>query len=773
MMDAPPIAYSTSPLQAHQRQGALQFLAGIQLHAPPNLRPALPRGPKEPDIPRSAGPGLLGPADPRNNPTRSAPRTASAAPDHHPSPAEAYGGSADSLPSNHSTTPSRRQSAGRSLTIDTSMVRRHSNASYIAQSALLPFGTSADLRPRLVSSSEEDEEDVDEEDAYRVGDLEGDAHHVETTGVYPSLPSEYAGTPKPPGLLKPLAARTDHIGQYFEEVRTAGPYAADGGAPVPLLHHGSVPDMAMDLSWTARGFPHAREGSFGRAWQSASPPIPETDPFTTTHVTGHHGPGPTSTPALAVTPDAARLVFVSPAHQTPLGYLSVIPYERRGKVGGSAAPATEYHRSRSDAAPHPPYDPHLRRHHTQPLGGTTRHPPSRSATAGGHDGSVSVKSWFRAIPRLLNALSSQPAPAEEAGDLAPAVRPTDDGINPETDGDQADSYSLASPMPTRLPADFSVYEHLRALQARSSAPTTALQATRSNGQVARLPSTHSYRRWLVPSGSLRPVREGGHSQRNSLPCTCPGCRPRGRVRTVGTTPAATTADLVSSRTPRPLPAGVPITGLVRRPSPEPINAQPGPTYDPNHLDDPDLKADGRRTASNLAGFVGSIIQHTKPADLKRELNALFRSKHGDAVHPTMTLSKVRTLKAKLIACAQLANNELSSVANAYVYLEKLVLSRRVWKTNRRCIAAVCLLLAVKVNEPHGDPVTNLLAAIQKVLGVSPDQVLHHEFAVFADLHFALYVPAAEFMPHLNRVLQGAGMDTVQEYIGSDTTFYME
>ncbi|RKP38703.1 hypothetical protein BJ085DRAFT_16375 [Dimargaris cristalligena] len=201
--------------------------------------------------------------------------------------------------------------------------------------------------------------------------------------------------------------------------------------------------------------------------------------------------------------------------------------------------------------------------------------------------------------------------------------------------------------------------------------------------------------------------------------------------------------------------------------------QPPTQYDPNYLDDPGLKADSRRTTSNLVGFVGSIIQHNKPVDVRRELNEHFRRRHGAFIDSSITLSKIRNLKLRLIQCAQQASNEISSVALAYVYLEKLILARRIHKGNRRCLAAACLLLAVKANEPHGESTAQLLAVIPKVMGVTSAAVLEQEFTVFADLQFSLYVPIHEFMPHLNRALRSVGISSVQEYVGGDSTFYLK
>jgi hypothetical protein len=130
-------------------------------------------------------------------------------------------------------------------------------------------------------------------------------------------------------------------------------------------------------------------------------------------------------------------------------------------------------------------------------------------------------------------------------------------------------------------------------------------------------------------------------------------------------------------------------------------------------------------------------------DLKAELNAQFRgtslallqsqrcvaAKH-DRLPPSLTLSKIRKIKqlmlqlgqslvghelnllSSLVGLLQSPSLELSTVALAYVYFEKIAIRvsgvaiRRVTrvfqgvvtKDNRRLVAAVCMLLAFKFNE---------------------------------------------------------------------------
>jgi hypothetical protein len=68
--------------------------------------------------------------------------------------------------------------------------------------------------------------------------------------------------------------------------------------------------------------------------------------------------------------------------------------------------------------------------------------------------------------------------------------------------------------------------------------------------------------------------------------------------------------------------------------------------------------------------------------------------------PSLTLSKIRSIKHQALVAAVKARLEIGTVALAYVYFERLCLDCRVDKSNRRLSFAACLLLSIKINEAH-------------------------------------------------------------------------
>ncbi|KAJ3254623.1 CDK5 and ABL1 enzyme substrate 1 [Boothiomyces macroporosus] len=173
-------------------------------------------------------------------------------------------------------------------------------------------------------------------------------------------------------------------------------------------------------------------------------------------------------------------------------------------------------------------------------------------------------------------------------------------------------------------------------------------------------------------------------------------------------------------------------------------------YDPNFLDNPDLKTARNKTVITLPGFLGTIIQPSTASELKKEINQHFKDTHP-GVDATITLTQIRNLKKSLGKIGLSNNLELSSIAFAYVYLEKLIIKNFVNRANRKLIGAICLLLAAKVNDPKETDYSKLLETVERELEVSRKDVYANEFSVYSALEFNLFLPLREVAPHLNRL----------------------
>ncbi|ETV93725.1 hypothetical protein, variant 1 [Aphanomyces invadans] len=203
-------------------------------------------------------------------------------------------------------------------------------------------------------------------------------------------------------------------------------------------------------------------------------------------------------------------------------------------------------------------------------------------------------------------------------------------------------------------------------------------------------------------------------------------------------------------------------------------------YQPNFLDNPEYRQgrhkDVIRGDRKLGPMVSSIMRFVKPNDLKEELNKQFREAHPWLHDSDLSLSKIRNLKQEALLMGQRIHLDISTVALACVYFEKLVLENYVTKTNRKLYMSACLILAVKFNEPRGTDdllvvVKKLLVEIDQVHSIPSRDVLAVEFRVYAELSFALHVPLTEIQPHFARLLKCMESNP-RKYLGEDIfSFY--
>lgn len=186
-------------------------------------------------------------------------------------------------------------------------------------------------------------------------------------------------------------------------------------------------------------------------------------------------------------------------------------------------------------------------------------------------------------------------------------------------------------------------------------------------------------------------------------------------------------------------------------------------------------------------------------DGRRRKNSVAVEYENIRMPPSLTLSKIRSVKqAALLACVR-AKIEVSTVALACVYFERLTLDCRVDKSNRRLTFAACLLIAIKFNSESNVKLVHEKSDKESKKGVlkslikprkdssfweplflffthdwelSLKKVFDIEWAIFAYLDFKLHASPSEVSFHFKRLMKNLGWNPL-DYLDKEMYTYWQ
>ncbi len=184
---------------------------------------------------------------------------------------------------------------------------------------------------------------------------------------------------------------------------------------------------------------------------------------------------------------------------------------------------------------------------------------------------------------------------------------------------------------------------------------------------------------------------------------------------------------------------------------------------------------------------GATIRRKRKSSITKEIETI-------RMPPSLTLSKIRKLKQQALHACIDCNIEVSTVALACVYFERLALDCRVDKSNRRLTFAACLLIAIKINESNvalvneqtnkptkkgvgvlkswikskrdGDDFASLLEFFTHEWSLKLKDLFGAEFGVFAALNFKLHASPSQVSFHFKRLMKTLEWSS-RDYLGKE------
>eukprot|EP00658_Telonema_sp_P-2_P017689 TRINITY_DN16892_c0_g2_i4.p1 TRINITY_DN16892_c0_g2~~TRINITY_DN16892_c0_g2_i4.p1 ORF type:complete len:614 (-),score=91.30 TRINITY_DN16892_c0_g2_i4:157-1998(-) len=208
--------------------------------------------------------------------------------------------------------------------------------------------------------------------------------------------------------------------------------------------------------------------------------------------------------------------------------------------------------------------------------------------------------------------------------------------------------------------------------------------------------------------------------------------------------------------------------------------------DAYYLDNPDEASDRRRKivtmGPSMVPYKCSIVPFIDEIVKKEDVNNQFFIHHPELEARGIKLTHIRKLKSVLFRqlCWDSDSSyiDVSTVAYAVWYLERLVLKGYVTKANRKAVAAVCMVLAVKywetglanANKKEGlnSKIAFTYKKLESCFGVPIKKMRRSELSVYAALDFALVAPDPSIVKqHIERLLEEVYV-TMGEYF--QTTF---